>query len=179
MGLGLQAHTRRVLGTGLNPLCCCPCRATGIEELLTATQLGGDQKKVLDSVKEYYGEVRGQRRREWWRAGGAAGGRPLQCTAPRPAMIHARPSIMDAPLAQVLTSSGDLRTSACTAAASVPPAVRDILKKVPKEVVKKFYGCGSPCPMGIDGLRCGGRDQQAEAEAEAASLGGFERSKPT
>jgi hypothetical protein len=35
------------------------CRtASGIQELLQAKQLGEDQQGVLDSVKEYYGEVR-------------------------------------------------------------------------------------------------------------------------
>lgn len=35
-----------------------PCRpASGIQELLEAKQLGDNQQGVLDSVKEYYGEV--------------------------------------------------------------------------------------------------------------------------
>lgn len=33
--------------------------ASGIGELLAAKQLGEDQQAVLDSVKEYYGEVSG------------------------------------------------------------------------------------------------------------------------
>lgn len=66
---------------------------------------------------------------------------------------------------ETLKRSSDLRTSACCAAA--PPAhVRHILShpSFPAEVLSTFYGCGSPVPVGIDGLRvcdlgCGsGRD---------------------
>lgn len=31
--------------------------------------------------------------------------------------------------------------------------VRQALAKVPDEVLSKYYGCGSPLPMGIEGLR--------------------------
>ena len=31
--------------------------------------------------------------------------------------------------------------------------VRQALAKVPGEVMSKYYGCGSPLPMGIEGLR--------------------------
>lgn len=83
--------------------------ASGIGELLAAKQLGEDQQAVLDSVKEYYGEV--------------------------------------------LTTSDDLKTSACCTAGAPPPLIREALKKVPDEVKAKYYGCGSPFPMGIQGLR--------------------------
>lgn len=33
------------------------------------------------------------------------------------------------------------------------PQVRAALAKVPAEVQDKYYGCGSPFPMGIHGLR--------------------------
>ena len=33
------------------------------------------------------------------------------------------------------------------------PQVRQALAKVPEEVLSKSYGCGSPLPMGIEGLR--------------------------
>ena len=50
------------------------------------------------------------------------------------------------------------KTPACCAVAPPPPGVRELLKKVPDEVAEKFYGCGSPTPNGIQGLRqaCGG-----------------------
>jgi hypothetical protein len=54
---------------------------------------------------------------------------------------------------QVLTTSDDLKTSACCTAAAPPPLVRAALKKVPDEVSAKYYGCGSPFSMGIEGLR--------------------------
>ncbi|GLC51856.1 hypothetical protein PLESTB_000555900 [Pleodorina starrii] len=65
---------------------------------------------------------------------------------------------------ETLKSSGDLRTSACTACKPPPAEVRAALASVPGEVKDKFYGCGNPIPTGIDGLRvldlgCGsGRD---------------------
>ena len=31
--------------------------------------------------------------------------------------------------------------------------MRQALAKVPDEVLSKYYGCGSPLPMGIEGLR--------------------------
>ncbi|KAI3425191.1 hypothetical protein D9Q98_008960 [Chlorella vulgaris] len=82
---------------------------SGISELLEAQQLGKDQQGVLESVKEYYGEV--------------------------------------------LTTRDDLKTSACSTASAPPSLVRDALKLVPDEVKSKYYGCGSPFPMGIEGLR--------------------------
>lgn len=84
----------------------------------TATSVGGaveartagyaNKAEVLESVREYYGEVLG--------------------------------------------STEDLRTSACTACAAPPAAVKAALKLVPKEVVAKFYGCGNPVPLGIRDL---------------------------
>jgi SAM-dependent methyltransferase len=53
----------------------------------------------------------------------------------------------------VLSTSKDLKTSACTAAGAPPPALRAVLRKVPQPVTEKFYGCGAPLPMGIEGLR--------------------------
>lgn len=53
----------------------------------------------------------------------------------------------------MLTTSDDLKTSACCTAAAPPPLVREALRRVPDEVQAKYYGCGSPFPMGIQGLR--------------------------
>ncbi|PRW33732.1 Arsenite methyltransferase [Chlorella sorokiniana] len=54
---------------------------------------------------------------------------------------------------EVLATSDDLKTSACCTAVAPPPLVRQALAKVPDEVLEKYYGCGSPLPMGIEGLR--------------------------
>lgn len=52
----------------------------------------------------------------------------------------------------VLTSSTGLKTSACSG--HKPPApILACLKLVPEEVLEKFFGCGAPLPLGIDGLR--------------------------
>uniref|UniRef100_A0A7S1G4P4 Arsenite methyltransferase n=1 Tax=Bicosoecida sp. CB-2014 TaxID=1486930 RepID=A0A7S1G4P4_9STRA len=53
---------------------------------------------------------------------------------------------------KVLKASSDLKTSACTSIAAPAPMVAEALKKVPKGVSERFYGCGVPLPLGIDGL---------------------------
>eukprot|EP00756_Hemistasia_phaeocysticola_P005183 Hpha_TRINITY_DN13209_c0_g3::TRINITY_DN13209_c0_g3_i1::g.154783::m.154783 len=52
---------------------------------------------------------------------------------------------------KVLSSSKDLKTSACTASGRPHPIILDIIKKIPAPVNDKFYGCGTPIPLGIDG----------------------------
>lgn len=65
---------------------------------------------------------------------------------------------------QTLTSSRDLRTSACCSIETLSPQLRQLLARLHPEVVDRFYGCGSPIPPGIEGatvldLGCGsGRD---------------------
>ncbi|MBS3951377.1 MAG: methyltransferase domain-containing protein [Methylomicrobium sp.] len=65
---------------------------------------------------------------------------------------------------QVLTSSKDLKTSACCTLDAVPLYLRPYLKDIHPEVLARFYGCGSPLPPSLDGctvldLGCGtGRD---------------------
>lgn len=53
---------------------------------------------------------------------------------------------------KVLSSSKDLKTSACTTLNSPHPLVRKALAKVPGEIKDKYYGCGTPLPLGIEGL---------------------------
>ena len=67
---------------------------------------------------------------------------------------------------KTLTSGSDLKTNACCLGGSTKftPAEKAALSKIHPEIIKKFYGCGSPIPKGIDGatildLGCGtGRD---------------------
>ncbi|MFP8904977.1 methyltransferase domain-containing protein [Streptomyces atacamensis] len=65
---------------------------------------------------------------------------------------------------RVLSSSGDLRTSACCTAEAPAPHIAAALERVHEEVKDRFYGCGSPIPAPLDGLTvldlgCGsGRD---------------------
>lgn len=65
---------------------------------------------------------------------------------------------------KILQSSADLKTSACCSAGAMPVHVREVLTKLHPEVKERFYGCGSPIPLVLDGatvldLGCGsGRD---------------------
>lgn len=52
---------------------------------------------------------------------------------------------------KVLGSSKDLKTSACTAAGRPHPLVRELIRKVPNDINDRFYGCGAPIPLGIEG----------------------------
>jgi len=52
---------------------------------------------------------------------------------------------------KVLKSSADLQTSACCLAETLPPHVLAILKDIHPEVKDRFYGCGSPIPVALEG----------------------------
>ncbi|KAG2375320.1 hypothetical protein C9374_009943 [Naegleria lovaniensis] len=49
---------------------------------------------------------------------------------------------------KVLNTSKDLKTSACTSSSSPHPIMKALLSKIPDEVLSKYYGCGSPLPLG-------------------------------
>ncbi|HUW19168.1 MAG TPA: methyltransferase domain-containing protein [Sedimentisphaerales bacterium] len=65
---------------------------------------------------------------------------------------------------QVLQGTSDLKTDACCTSETFPPRVTDILPLINDEIKNKYYGCGSPVPLCIEGLNvldlgCGtGRD---------------------
>ncbi len=65
---------------------------------------------------------------------------------------------------KVVRTQADLRTSACCTADSFPEYLKPILAKIDDEIQSRFYGCGSPIPLALDGctvldLGCGtGRD---------------------
>jgi len=65
---------------------------------------------------------------------------------------------------EVISRTEDLRTSACCVLDEVPAHVRRTLPLISDEIRSRFYGCGSPIPLKLDGLRvldlgCGtGRD---------------------
>jgi hypothetical protein len=50
---------------------------------------------------------------------------------------------------QVLETSKDLKTSACTATGKPHDLIVDAIRRVPDEIVAKFYGCGAPLPLGV------------------------------
>ena len=53
---------------------------------------------------------------------------------------------------KVLSSTKDLKTSACTASGPPPPQLTAAINAVPQGVTDKFYGCGTPLPLGVEGL---------------------------
>jgi len=63
-----------------------------------------------------------------------------------------------------LSSTEDLKTSACCTDDAQPDYIRAILSDIEPEILARFYGCGSPLPEALDGLTvldlgCGtGRD---------------------
>jgi arsenite methyltransferase len=65
---------------------------------------------------------------------------------------------------RVLKSTQDLQTSACCTAEKLPAHLLEVEKLIADEVKDKFYGCGSPLPLALEGatavdLGCGsGRD---------------------
>jgi SAM-dependent methyltransferase len=65
---------------------------------------------------------------------------------------------------KILQGSKDLQTNACRCADTIPPSHASILANIDTEILDRFYGCGSPIPVAVDGctvldLGCGsGRD---------------------
>lgn len=65
---------------------------------------------------------------------------------------------------ETLSSSNDLKTSACCPIDAMPKHIRPLIGNIHEEVISKFYGCGSPIPYALEGktvldLGCGtGRD---------------------
>jgi len=53
---------------------------------------------------------------------------------------------------KVLSSSKDLKTSACTTSMRPSEEVIEALTRVPSTIKDRFYGCGTPLPQGITGL---------------------------
>ncbi|RMD84465.1 MAG: methyltransferase domain-containing protein [Lentisphaerae bacterium] len=65
---------------------------------------------------------------------------------------------------RVLSSKNDLKTNACCCSGEPSGFVREILDQMEGEILDRFYGCGSPIPLAVEGCRvldlgCGtGRD---------------------
>lgn len=86
---------------------------------------------------------------------------------------------MDAPLTrdsvrqyygETLQGTEDLRTSACCSTEAMPDYLKPLLAHIEDEVQARFYGCGSPLPLALEGctvldLGCGtGRDCYVAAQ---------------
>ena len=66
-----------------------------------------------------------------------------------PTSIHAQ---VEEYYGRELQSSRDLKSSCCTAA-PLPAAHARILEEIDDEILDKFYGCGSPIPGLLEGLK--------------------------
>ncbi len=70
----------------------------------------------------------------------------------------------------VIKKTSDLRTSACCPVSSPPAWLKPAIARLPDEILVKFYGCGSPLPLALEGqtvldLGCGtGRDAFTAAQ---------------
>jgi len=53
---------------------------------------------------------------------------------------------------KVLQSTKDLKTNACTTQGPPHPILRKAMAEIPLPVLERFYGCGSPIPLNLDGL---------------------------
>lgn len=54
---------------------------------------------------------------------------------------------------KVLSTSEDLKTSACCTPGALPPGLRETLSNVHEEVRSKYYGCGFVAPEHLEGAR--------------------------
>eukprot|EP01080_Neovahlkampfia_damariscottae_P001241 gene1241-11330_t len=52
---------------------------------------------------------------------------------------------------KILSTMDDLKTTACTCSGKPTKIIREIIKDIPNEIKEKFYGCGTPTPLGIEG----------------------------
>jgi arsenite methyltransferase len=65
---------------------------------------------------------------------------------------------------EVVQKTSDLKTDACCTADAIPVHIKKVLPLIEDEIKRKYYGCGSPIPLCIEGLKildlgCGtGRD---------------------
>src|SRR5437867_7063334 len=65
---------------------------------------------------------------------------------------------------KILQNKKDLKTSACCSLEKLPAYVSEPLQLIDDERQNKFYGCGSPIPLALEGMKvldlgCGtGRD---------------------
>ena len=68
---------------------------------------------------------------------------------------------------KILRNKKDLKTNTCCSPDAFPPYLKAIMEKLHREIIEKFYGCGSPIPPALEDclvldLGCGsGRDVYA------------------
>lgn len=78
---------------------------------------------------------------------------------------------------RVLKTQNDLKTSACCSAEPFAEPMRAIVNNIEREILDKFYGCGSPIPPLLDGCRVldlgSGTGRDVYIASALAGEGGF------
>ena len=54
---------------------------------------------------------------------------------------------------KILKTKKDLKTSACCTLAKLPAYVQEPLKLIDEEIQTKYYGCGTPFPLVLSGMK--------------------------
>ena len=52
---------------------------------------------------------------------------------------------------KVLQNRKDLKTNACCTLGAQPRYIREVLAEIDDEILDRFYGCGSPIPLALEG----------------------------
>ena len=105
------------------------------------TLVNGAAKDTYEVVKEYYGKVL-QSSKDL---------KTSACTAG--SLLYSEAEYFDCFWYAVRGESSKTHGFGLNSGGRPHARIRKLMCSVPKEVLDKFYGCGAPLPLGIEGLR--------------------------